>query len=93
MIQSQFGTIIKEDVDSVVRELGAQLEVLGGTTLLVTGASGFLCSYFVDVVVAPKPEAVLAFSVWYSSQGLGRIQSMPAFEAKAFETAIKDAAD
>jgi len=52
VIQSQFGTIIKEDVDSVVRELGAQLEVLGGTTLLVTGASGFLCSYFVDVVVA-----------------------------------------
>ena len=48
---------------------------------------------FVDVVDAPKPEAVLAFSVWYSNQGLGRIQSMPAFEAKAFETAIKDAAD
>jgi uncharacterized protein with GYD domain len=48
---------------------------------------------FVDVVDAPKPEAVLAFSVWYSSQRLGRIQSMPAFEAKALETAIKDAAD
>src|SRR5215468_7609231 len=46
---------------------------------------------FVDVVDAPEPEAVLAFSVWYSSQGLGRIQSMPAFEAKAFETAIKNA--
>src|SRR6516164_5606707 len=48
---------------------------------------------FVDVVDAPKPEALLAFSVWYSNQGLGRIQSMPAYEAKAFETAIKDAAD
>ena len=48
---------------------------------------------FVDVVDAPKPEAVLAFSVWCSNQGLGRIQSMPAFEAKTFETAIKDAAD
>jgi uncharacterized protein with GYD domain len=48
---------------------------------------------FVDVVDAPKPEALLAFSVWYSNQGLGRIQSMPAFEAKTFETAIKDAAD
>jgi uncharacterized protein with GYD domain len=48
---------------------------------------------FVDIVDAPTPEAVLAFSVWYSTQGLGRIQSMPAFEAKTFEAAIKDAAD
>jgi uncharacterized protein with GYD domain len=47
---------------------------------------------FVDVVDAPSPEAMLAFSVWYSTQGLGRIQSMPAFDAKSFETAIKDAA-
>ena len=37
-------------------------------------------------------EAMLAFSVWYATQGLGRIQSMPAFDAKSFETAIKDAA-
>jgi uncharacterized protein with GYD domain len=48
---------------------------------------------FVDIVDAPNPEAALAFSVWYSTQGLGRIQSMPAFEAKTFEAAIKDAAD
>jgi uncharacterized protein with GYD domain len=48
---------------------------------------------FVDIVDASKPEAVLAFSVWYSTHGLGRIQSMPAFEAKTFEAAIKDAAD
>jgi uncharacterized protein with GYD domain len=46
---------------------------------------------FVDVVDAPNPEAVLAFSVWYSTQGLGRIQSMPAFDAKSFEAAIKNA--
>jgi uncharacterized protein with GYD domain len=47
---------------------------------------------FVDIVNAPNPEAMLAFSVWYSSQRLGRIQSMPAFDAKSFETAIKNAA-
>jgi uncharacterized protein with GYD domain len=47
---------------------------------------------FVDIVDAPNPEAMLAFSVWYASQHLGRIQSMPAFDAKSFETAIKDAA-
>src|ERR1700738_828189 len=46
---------------------------------------------FIDIVDAPKPEAMLAFSVWYAAQGLGRIQSMPAFDAKSFETAIKDA--
>jgi uncharacterized protein with GYD domain len=48
---------------------------------------------FVDIVDAANPEAVLAFSVWYAANGLGRIQSMPAFEPKTFETAIKHAAD
>jgi uncharacterized protein with GYD domain len=47
---------------------------------------------FVDIVDTPNPEALLAFSVWYSTKGLGRIQSMPAFEAKEFEAAIKHAA-
>jgi uncharacterized protein with GYD domain len=46
---------------------------------------------FVDIVDAPNPEAMLAFSVWYSTQHLGRIQSMPAFDPKSFETAVKDA--
>ena len=48
---------------------------------------------FVDIADAPNPEAVLAFSVWYAANGLGRIQSMPAFEPKTFEAAIKHAAD
>ena len=39
-----------------------------------------------------NPEAMLTFSVWYSTQRLERIQSMPAFGAKSFETAIKHAA-
>ena len=47
---------------------------------------------FVDIVEAPSPEAMLAFSVWYAAHGLGRIQTMPAFDAKSFETAIKNAA-
>src|SRR5213079_726982 len=47
---------------------------------------------FIDIVDAPNEAAMLAFSVWYATQGLGRIQSMPAFDAKTFETAIKDAA-
>ena len=47
---------------------------------------------FVDIVEAPNPGAMLAFSVWYATQGLGRVQSMPAFDAKTFEAALKDAA-
>ena len=47
---------------------------------------------FVDIVNAPTAEAMLAFSIWYATQGLGRIQTMPAFDANSFETAIKDAA-
>jgi uncharacterized protein with GYD domain len=47
---------------------------------------------FVDIVDAPNAEAMLAFSVWYASQGLGRIQSMPAFDAESFEAAARDAA-
>ena len=47
---------------------------------------------FVDIVEAPSPQAMLSFSIWYATQGLGRIQSMPAFDAKSVETAIKEAA-
>lgn len=46
---------------------------------------------FVDIVDAPNPGAMLAFSVWYATQGLGKVQSMPAFDAKTFETALKNA--
>jgi uncharacterized protein with GYD domain len=46
---------------------------------------------FVDVVDAPNPEAVLAFSVWYAAEGLGRLQSLPAFDLAAFEAAMKKA--
>lgn len=47
---------------------------------------------FVDVVDAPDPEAMLSFSVWYAGQGFGRLESLPAFEPKSFETAAKRAA-
>ena len=47
---------------------------------------------FVDVVDAPNPEAMLSFSIWYVTQGLGRIQSLPAFDAKGFEAAAREAA-
>jgi uncharacterized protein with GYD domain len=46
---------------------------------------------FVDIVDAPDPEAMLAFSVWYAGEGMGRVQTMPAFEAPAFESAVRKA--
>lgn len=73
-----------------VRTAQAKLKTLGIKLELVLYTQG---AYdFVDVVEAPNPEAMLSFAVWYVGQGLGRIQSLPAFEAKAFEAAIKQAA-
>ena len=46
---------------------------------------------FVDVVDAPDAEAVLALSLWYASQGYGRIQTMPAFDPKTIERAAEKA--
>jgi dTDP-glucose 4,6-dehydratase/UDP-glucuronate decarboxylase len=40
------------NVDDIVQGMRDRLSVLRGSTLLVTGASGFLCSYFVETVVA-----------------------------------------
>ena len=47
---------------------------------------------FVDIVDAPDPKAMLSFSIWYATQGLGRIHTMPAFDARNFESAVKEAA-
>ncbi len=50
IITPRFGPRIGADVDEIIRRLGGRLEKLSGTTLLVTGASGFLCSYFVETI-------------------------------------------
>ena len=46
---------------------------------------------FVDVVDAPTAEAMLTFSVWYVAEGLGRLQSLPAFDSPGFEAAVQQA--
>ncbi len=43
---------------------------------------------FVDVVSAPNAEAMLAFSVWYSQQGFGKIMSLPAFDERTTVKAL-----
>jgi UDP-glucuronate decarboxylase len=42
--------IIEADVEAIGRELVDTVRSLSGTTLLVTGGSGFLCSYLLDTV-------------------------------------------
>lgn len=42
--------VIRGDVQSIAEELGKVLAPLAGTTLLVTGGSGFLCSYLLDTI-------------------------------------------
>lgn len=46
---------------------------------------------FVDVVDAPSPEALLAFSIWYVKQGYGRFHSLPAFDDAAMQKALGSA--
>jgi len=67
----------------------AKLETLGIKLESVHYTQGYYD--FVDVVDAPNPEAMLSFSIWYVTQGLGRVQSMPAFDLQSFEAATKEA--
>src|SRR5262249_5381528 len=73
-----------------IRKAKATVDILAIKIESIQCTHGY--SDFVDIVDAPNPEAMLAYFVWYSTQRLGRIQSMPAFDPKSFETAIKDAA-
>ena len=73
-----------------VKKAKAKLDKLGIKLESIHYTQGYYD--FVDIVDAPNPEAMLAFSVWYATERLERIQSMPAFDAKSFETAIKRAA-
>ncbi len=45
-------SVIREDAQWVCERLSSRIAALNGTTLLVTGASGFLCSYFLETVAA-----------------------------------------
>jgi len=44
--------IIREDCQRICDEMAPMLSALGGKRILITGASGFLCSYFVDLADA-----------------------------------------
>lgn len=44
---------------------------------------------FVDVVEVKETSAILAFSVWYVTQGYGSFTTMPAFTSDEFDEAVK----
>jgi uncharacterized protein with GYD domain len=46
---------------------------------------------FIDTVEAVDAEAVLAFSLWYANAGLGRIETLPAFDMTAFQRVARRA--
>lgn len=52
MSKARSTSIIAEDIEGILLELREPLQALRGATLLVTGAGGFLCSYFVETVAA-----------------------------------------
>lgn len=44
--------VMREDHGLILDQVSDRLERLSGTRILITGAGGFLCSYFVDVIAA-----------------------------------------
>jgi dTDP-glucose 4,6-dehydratase/UDP-glucuronate decarboxylase len=50
-------SIIREDAEIVCGDLAALLPLLNGTTLLVTGAGGFLCSHFLETIAVFNESA------------------------------------
>jgi dTDP-glucose 4,6-dehydratase/UDP-glucuronate decarboxylase len=50
-------SIIRDDAAQVAGELSTRLGLLNGTTLLVTGAGGFLCSYFLETIAVFNESA------------------------------------
>ncbi len=55
---AKISTVILEDVQYVAAQMADTLSVLAGKTVLVTGACGFLPSYFVDLLVAFNDAAL-----------------------------------
>lgn len=43
-------SVIQDDVRSIAEELADRLAPLSGSAILVTGGSGFLCSYFLETI-------------------------------------------
>jgi len=58
--------IVNQDIQAICQELAEVLQPLAGSTLLITGGSGFVCSYLLDTVAClndgflPEPCRVIS---------------------------------
>lgn len=56
-------SVIKEDAELLVHEMGSSLDPLAGTTMLISGAGGFLCSFLLDVIAAYNRKSAVRCKV------------------------------
>src|SRR5437870_11796054 len=54
--EAVLGHVVEDDLDRIVQRASTALDQLAGTTVLVTGASGFLLSYVVDALARSNDE-------------------------------------
>ncbi len=78
-----------EDWDSRVAAVHAKLDQLGVAVECAYYTQGEVD--FVEVLDAPSPEAMLALSLWYMSEGFGQLRSMPAFGLDEVKAALDTA--
>ncbi len=62
--------VIRADIESVISSIGPAFEELSGKTLLVTGADGFIPSYFVDTILVLN-ETMLKKNPAKRNEGVG----------------------
>jgi UDP-glucuronate decarboxylase len=81
---AKVSSIIREDAALLVQQMGSALDPLAGRTVLVTGAAGFLCSFFVDALVAANdrlstPCRIIALDNFKSSvpERVAHLQGRP----------------
>ena len=71
--------------DERVKAAVAQMKKLG----ITVEAGGYTQGEydFVDFVDCKDPQAVLAYSIWYASEGFGSILTLPAFSGAEIKAA------
>lgn len=50
-------SVVQDDLRAVGKELASTLAPLPGSTMLITGGNGFLCSYFLETIACPNDTA------------------------------------
>ena len=78
-----------EAPDERIRQVHAKLEQLQIAVEAAYYTQGEVD--FVEILDVPTPEAMLALSLWYMTEGYGHLRSMPAFDMDAVQAALAQA--